>query len=218
MHFCITGGSKGLGRALSLCVLLNNHKLTIIDKADTDLKCSFIKHDFSEYLPSPVSCDVLIICHATFDGFAPFSAHPREYFKKYLQINLLSQIDLIKRSRYKKLVYINSVLSIAPVPNASLYTASKSFMHSFLESLRREGVPLLLVYPYKIDTDLFKSVRSPYVLKKKQISAQIFDAIVRGHTHLYLPSIFRYAYIFSLFPTFLQDILMRLISYAMVEE
>lgn len=218
MHFCVTGGSQGLGRALSACILLNNHRLTVIDRVETDLKCTFIKHDFKEYLPYSVSCDVLVICHATFDGFTPFSRCSDEYFKTYLQINLLSQIDLIKRSTYKKLVYINSVLSIAAIPNVSLYTASKAFMHSFLESVRREGVSLLLVYPYKIDTDLFRSVRSPYVLKKTHISVQIYNAILRGDTHLYLPSIFRYAYVFSLLPVFVQDLIVRLIRYAMIKE
>ncbi|KAI5190983.1 hypothetical protein NEMIN01_1316 [Nematocida minor] len=216
MHFCITGGSKGLGRALAIYILLNNHRVTIIDRVSSDLDCDFIKHDFAENLPFSISCDVLVVCHATFDGFRPFGSYSQGYISRYLQINLLSQIDLIKNSKYKKVVYINSVLSIAPLPNISLYSACKGFMHNFLESVRRENTPVLTVYPYKIDTDLFECVKSPYVLEKKIISREIFNSIIKGDTHLYLPSIFKYAYIYALFPLFIQNYIVRFINYTMI--
>lgn len=218
MHFCITGGSRGLGEALAKHILLNNHRVTIIDRVKPTVACRFIHHDFATDLHASVSCDVLIVNHATFDGFIPFKNRSSKEVKEYLQVNLLSQIDLIKSCRYNKLVYINSVLSIASFPNISMYSACKAFMHSFLESVRKEGTSILSVYPYKIDTDLFKDVRSPYVLKKKKISKEIYNSIIKNDTHLYLPGIFRCAYIYMLLPFFVQNWLAKIIYYFAVKE
>ncbi|OAG32880.1 hypothetical protein NEIG_01759 [Nematocida sp. ERTm5] len=215
MHFCITGGSHGLGKSLSIHLLLNNHKVTIIDKDTPSVKCTYIHHDFTEYLTIPVHCDVLVINHATFNGFIPFSNNTQEYVDDYLMINLLSHIHLIKHCKYSKLVHINSVLSIVSFPNVSLYSASKGFMHSFIESIRREGVPVLSVYPYKINTSLFKDVHSPYVLDKDKISKSIYTSIIHNHTHLYLPRIFKYSYIYTVLPFFIQNWIISLLYYAM---
>ncbi|EHY65710.1 hypothetical protein NERG_01317 [Nematocida ausubeli] len=216
MHFCITGGSKGLGEALSKYVLLMNHELTIIDKVRPSVKCRYIYHDFVRKLHVPIVCDVLVINHATFNGFTEFLREKKESVDEYLHINLLSHIQLIMHCKYSRLVYINSVLSIAPFPHASLYCASKGFMHNFLESLRRENMNILSVYPYKIDTEMFKEVWSPFALKRDVICRDIYKSIISNDTHLYLPGIFKYAYLYTMLPSFAQDWLVAIFYYIMV--
>ncbi|KAH9387027.1 uncharacterized protein NEMAJ01_1923 [Nematocida major] len=218
MHFCITGGSRGLGEALAAHILLNNHAVTVVDKVKPSMHCAFIQHDFKERFKRRIYCDVLILNHATFHGFKSFQSISPLQAQEYMQINVHSHLDLLKTCTYKKVVYINSVLSIAAFPNTSMYCACKSFMHALLESFRREGCSVLAVYPYKIDTPLFQRVRSPYTLKRGYVAKRVYEAVLRGDTHLYLPWVFRYSYVYALLPTFLQDWVARILYYWMVRK
>lgn len=219
MHVCITGGSSGLGEALARVFLLKEWKVSVIDrKRNTSLSCSFIHHDFSYSFSRAVECDLLVLNHATFDGFVSFSSTSEEYIDSYLSINLISHLHLLKHIRFKRLIYINSVLSCAAFPGAALYSSCKSFMHSFLSSLRREGLPVLSVYPYKIDTQLFSSVRSPYVLSKEEVALSIYSAYLSNRSTLYAPAVFRLSFLLGLLPLFVQDLLISFISYLLVRE
>ncbi|KAI5192174.1 hypothetical protein NECID01_1829 [Nematocida sp. AWRm77] len=211
MHICITGGSFGLGEALAKTFSSNGHSVTVIDKEkNRTLKCTFIKHNFKHAFRERIVCDVLIVNHATFGGFAPFHAHSAEYVNEYLKTNLSSYLDLILLSTYRRLVFINSVLSMAAFPNASLYCACKSFMKAFLESLQREGKNILIVYPFKINTSLFSEVKDTYTLDRYTVAREVYTASLAQSTSLYIPWIFRLSPLLSLLPSPLQNFLIRM--------
>ncbi|KAI5171028.1 hypothetical protein NEFER03_0430 [Nematocida sp. LUAm3] len=207
MHVCITGGSDGLGKELSKCFLSHQWRVTVIDRKPPKLFSTYIHHDFSSPLPTRISCDILIVNHAYFHGFLPFSDIKYVEVERYLNTHITSVVHLVKTSNYSKLVYINSVLSITAFPNTSLYSSAKAFMHTFLHALRREGLPVLIVYPYKLNTSLFSSVRSPYTLSVKDTASAIYHASLSNRSTIYIPWIFRISYILSILPLFLQDLL-----------
>ncbi|KAI5187236.1 hypothetical protein NEHOM01_2032 [Nematocida homosporus] len=215
MHVCITGGASGLGESLAILFKNKDWQVTIIDRNKPKhpklSACTYINHDFSSVKPLKITCDILILNHATFDGFTPFTSLTTNYVNQYIQINLSAHLQMIQNSQFNRLVYINSVLSIASFPNVALYSATKAFMHTFLNSLRREGLNILTVYPYKIDTPLFATVRTPFVLSTHQTATAIYQAIINKQATLYLPSIFRLSYLLALLPHRLQNWLHSLI-------
>lgn len=219
MQVYITGGSFGLGEALTRTFARRGHQVTVIDKEENNqLSCVFIQHDFKRRFRQRLSCDVLVVNHASFDGFAPFASHSPEYLSEYLAINLRSYLELILRARYRRLVFINSVLSMAAFPNTALYCACKSFMRSLLESLQREGQSVLVVYPFKINTPLFRGVRDVYTLDRHAVAERVYAATLSRASSLYLPYLFRFACLFSLLPGSVQCWLVRLVYAWLVVE
>jgi len=219
MQICITGGSYGLGEALARTGEALGHSVTVIDKKrNPGLKCAYIHHDFKNKIEKAVACDLLIINHATFDGFSSFSSMSSSYVEEYLQINLFSHIEVLLKFRYAKAVFINSVLSITSFPNVSLYSASKSFMKRFLETIQREGAHVLIVYPFKINTSLFGSVKDFYTLDRYDVAKEVYRAVESGKKTLYLPRIFRLSYFFALFPEAVQDWIIALVYRLLVRK
>lgn len=215
----MTGGSKGLGAALVRHLLGKGHQVTSIDRQKRDEGAEeYLYHDFKFAFTRCLSFDVLILNHATFDGFVPFKEISDEAVTEYLQVNLLSHLQLIRVISHKQLVFVNSVLSIVAFPGASLYSASKSFMHSFLETIRREGTNVLVVYPYKINTMLFSEVRSIYMLDTDQVARSITEKIEKKEKELYLPWVFAYAWLVRMLPLRVLDMLVWLVYAVMIKK
>lgn len=216
-HACVTGGSSGVGYEIVRVLLRESWQVTVIDKKECkDSRCVYIKHNFCYPLKQTIKCDLLVISHATFEGFKCFKEHSKEEIDKYIEVNLLSQVSLIRSFTFTHLVYMNSVLAFASFPGVSLYSGCKGFMHSLCGSLRREGVHVLTVYAYKINTPLFKSVRAPFVLSKEKVAEEVYRSFTRKDSFLYIPSVFRLSFLFSLLPLCVQDFLIRGIYKAMV--
>lgn len=82
--------------------------------------------------------------------------------------NLNIHLLILKATNYKKVAFICSFLSMTDLPNNSIYCSCKSFISTFNESLRREGKESYIIYPYKVNTDLFKKVKDFFTLDKKE--------------------------------------------------
>lgn len=209
---CITGGARGLGRSLAIRFIQMNYDVTLIDKEAPDPeikdKCRFVPHDFSFPEAGPeVRCDILILNHATFDGVASFKEQDADAVRRYININLLSHVLLLKRAEFKKVVFVNTVLSIAPFPCFSLYCSAKAFMRALIGALRREGVETLSVFPYKFNTPLFADVRDFMCMDVDYVADAIVDALERRCQTVYIPWIFRLSFIIELLPLCIQDLL-----------
>jgi short-subunit dehydrogenase len=82
--------------------------------------------------------------------------------------------------------------------NNTDYSASKAALTAFFDSLRQElideGSPVKItnVYPYIIDTDLFKgfsgfALKIIPILKKQSVAYRIYEAIMFEEQEVYIP-------------------------------
>lgn len=209
---CITGGSSGLGRSLARLFAAEGYTVLVVDRKEPSTKCKFVQHNFTNpSLPVRVRCNVLILNHATFDGMERFADVEAERVEEYLRINLLSNVVLLKECRYKKVVFISSVLSLVQLPYVSLYSATKAFHSAMLLALGREGAETLVVYSFKFSTPLFSEVRDYLTMDVEAVGRRVFRGILGNEAVIYIPWIFRLSYLVHLLPLCLQNMIISLI-------
>lgn len=219
MRVCVTGGARGLGWCVVQRLAKKGYAVTIVDKAEPESLppgCKLVLHDFERLEGMPeVECDVLVLNHATFDGLCPFRCIPPQELARYVNINLVSHLLLIRTASFKKLVFVNSVLAIAPFPEVSLYCSTKAFMRSLLSALRREGVAVQEVFPYKFSTRLFPEVRDFCCMDVDYVAQRVVSLIESKRQRVYIPFIFRAAVLLELLPLCIQDLLVKTVSLLM---
>jgi short-subunit dehydrogenase len=92
----------------------------------------------------------------------------REEIARGVATNLAAPIELTRqalpdlRERRGAVVFVASLMSVVPMPSASLYSATKAGLRAFVESLRYElepaGVRVILAYPPPTDTDMTRAM------------------------------------------------------------
>ncbi|XBW38410.1 hypothetical protein QEN19_003998 [Hanseniaspora menglaensis] len=184
--FClVTGGSGGLGEALSLELLLKygkskNFNLIIVDKVN--LKNELIEnHDNVKFIHFDLKEDVLGLIEqlpiAMKDEnsaykilinncgirhkFAEFTEiWSEKELQSILKVNVIAGANLIEHLNPDYLVTVSSILSLVTPKNASLYSASKaaaSAIHNaFVQIGSKKG---LLILPGQLkDTSMFANI------------------------------------------------------------
>lgn len=188
--FClITGGSQGLGEALSIELVKkygneNNFNLIIVDReplAHERLQNSsivkFVQFDFEnnteelkERLPQELkkpdgSYKILINNCGTRHRFDTLTKiWSEKVFAKVFQINVIAAANMIQILNPDYLVTVSSVLSQVTPQNASIYCASKAALSSiheaFVHTRNKKG---LLVLPGQLkDTSLFANIKNDH--------------------------------------------------------
>ncbi|KAK6090661.1 hypothetical protein P3W45_000384 [Vairimorpha bombi] len=138
---CITAGNKGLGGEIVKLLVDKCKKVIVIDRSDpvySHKKIVHIKVDLLKEKPDIEDVDIFI-------SNLGMTLGPKELW-------------FYKNIRWKKFVFINSVMSYVGLENYSMYSACKSFIRIFNQSLLREKADTLIVYPYKINTSMFSEV------------------------------------------------------------
>ncbi|KAI4291948.1 hypothetical protein PAPHI01_1222 [Pancytospora philotis] len=107
-----------------------------------------------------------------------------------VHMNVMVHLKFLKACPYKKVAFINSVTSLVGVPNYALYCASKAFISVFNEALVREGKDTYIVYPYKVNTELFKEMRDFGTIDKTRLARLIVSDLERGVRQRTVPCIF----------------------------
>lgn len=201
---CITGGNKGLGREIVKILLKQCKKIIVIDRSEQILKhnkIEYIRIDLYKSLPEPREVDIFISNLGMSLGNKKFDDISENEIDQMLFINIKLQFWFYKNFIYKKFVFINSVTSFRGIENYSLYCSCKSFIKTFNQSLLREGSNTMIVYPYKINTQMFKEIKCLGVLEPDYVAARVIKGLENDSKEIYVPFIFRYCeFILGLLP------------------
>ena len=150
--------------------------------------------------------DICINCAGVVSG-REFTGLTDEQLVRTFQVNALAPFrttrvvlpGMLARDR-GVLVNIASAAGLTGVAKLSDYSAAKSAVAGFTESLRAElrdrgsSLRTLVVYPYYIDTGMFAGVRARVpallpVLDRHRVAHRIVDAIESGRQQLFLPGL-----------------------------
>lgn len=139
-------------------------------------------------------------------GFAgSFDAMPQERIDELVAVNLTAPIRLARavlpgmvERGHGRIVNIGSIASHVPVRGESAYTATKSALAGFGESLRSElagtGIGVTLVSPGVVRTRFFDRRGTPYLrssprpIPAGRVGWEIVHAVERGRDDVFVPS------------------------------
>ena len=225
----VTGAGSGLGKQLALSLLEKGAKVVLAGRREgrlnqtikesvnpknarsvvtdltvlTDLK-NLVDYSIKEFN----SIDILVNNAGT--GFGgDLSDLQIEEIEYTIRLNLTAPILLTKlvlptmrKNRQSMIVNIASLGAVVATPYHSIYCASKSGLHGFSGSLRRQfkndKIKVLTVYPGMIDTEMActaakekaKQVGLPFELSSPQkVAQQIIKGIVLDKSNLYSESL-----------------------------
>lgn len=110
-----------------------------------------------------------------------------QLLRREFEVNVFAPIELtdlllpaLKHSRNPVIVYVTSIVAIAPRPSAGIYGASKAALRTYSDALRRgleaDGIHVVEFVPPLTDTDMAKLVTGP----RKVSPADAADALLRG--------------------------------------
>lgn len=214
----ISGGSGGIGLEVIKILLSKGSIVYNVDRNDIEIKDDRLSHysmDLCKELPDldDVEFDIMILNVAKNPGIKPFDEYSIEEVETSLFLNIQIHLKLLKKLKYKKIVFMNSVCSFVGISNFSIYCASKAFLSVFNESLRREGKDTFIIYPYKVNTDMFADMKDFGTIDKCHLARIIVSDIESGVKERVIPFIFSFTGLAkSIIPRFIFDYMVRTIS------
>ncbi|KAH9411490.1 putative short chain dehydrogenase [Ordospora pajunii] len=214
---CVTGGSRGLGLEITKELLKRGaHVHAIGRSAQPYFHPNLSYHQMDLLLQKPdlgTPFDIVISNLGTSVGNKRFCDMEYQEITDMLHMNVELQLWLLKNIPHTKFVFVNSVLSQQGLPEYSMYCASKAFIHTLNQSLRREGRDTVIIYPYKINTTLFNEIRDVWALDAKAVATRVVNDIENGTREDFMPWIFGpISHIFRIMPLSVQDLLARIIK------
>ncbi len=182
----VTGSNRGIGRALAVALAAGGADVLAgvreLDRAHdleglpnlrpvhVDLSTrDSIEASVAELGPEAARVEVLVNNAGVFSG-GLLERQPLERIYELLQVNLAGPIHLTRlllpemlRRGSGKIVNNASIVGHAPFPGATAYAASKTGLHGFTESLRREldetDLTVLELITPGVDTDMMEEVQ-----------------------------------------------------------
>jgi short-subunit dehydrogenase len=158
----VTGSSEGIGRAFVKRLAAEGWAVTVVARNEARLRALVSEIPSVEGDHRVVACDLstgegvrrvvaeiegtpydLLINNAGFGLYRPFVEAPLAQLNNMIQLNITALVTLahayLQRARKgDTLVNVSSVLAFAPMPTASVYSATKAFVTSFSDSLWAE--------------------------------------------------------------------------------
>ncbi len=234
----ITGAASGIGKLLAEMIAEAGGNLILLDKNEDGLTrlrekyktykiniytytVDLTSREETERVTREIKKDVnnkvdIIINNAGIVTGKSFLESSIDEIEKSFKINTLAHFwivkafidDMVKRNS-GHIVTISSAAGIIGVKKLSDYSAAKSAVFGFTESLRMEfkkdniNIKTTIVAPFYIDTGMFKGVKSkvPWLLpiiKPEDAVRKIFKAIVREKPLLLLPPVVKSVWFFRL--------------------
>jgi NAD(P)-dependent dehydrogenase (short-subunit alcohol dehydrogenase family) len=175
----VTGGSRGIGRAIASRLRDDGATVTITgtgSKAKTPERCALRVIDFSDadatrHFASELADDAfdILVNNAGINKIGPFESLELEDFARIQQVNVTAPLLLMqavvpamRRKRWGRIVNIASIFSVVSKELRASYSASKFALDGMTAALAAEvaadGVLANCVSPGFIDTDLTRSI------------------------------------------------------------
>lgn len=199
----ITGGSKGIGRATVELLLEQGAIVYSISRTSSGVKHKNYHEkllDLSLLTKNPemleewrtIDYDVLINNIGYNPGMEKFIDLTKDTLDISFELNINVHVFLTRFLKYRKVVFVDSVLGLVTVPKAAIYCASKHFLKSFSDGLRREGIDSASVFPGSVDTDMFPEYKNVMSVKKESVAKCIVNVIKCDKRASYIPFLNRF--------------------------
>ncbi len=180
----ITGGTRGIGAALGRKFLKWGNRVILIGRDDSrerkhmggdfvacDLTQAQERAQLASYLMATYPDINVLINNAgmRLNGIFHDQHNYRSYARE-IELNINAVVDLTDRllpmlkahAPTSAIVNVSSSLAIQPDLNSPVYSASKAFMHSFSNSLRRQlshdHVSVIDLLPPPVDTEMMRGL------------------------------------------------------------
>jgi len=162
MRALITGGSRGIGKAIVSKFIKNSIEVIVPTRKELDLSSEKSIEEFSTKFKTPID---ILINNAGINEISLLEDLSNYRLSDVLNINLIAPIKLIrnllpllKGSKNAKIVNISSIWSVVSKEGRSIYSISKSGLNALTRSLALEfgDIPILInsVAPGYIKTEL----------------------------------------------------------------
>lgn len=162
MRALITGGSRGIGKAIVSKFTENSVEVIVPTRKELDLSCNNSIEEFSTKFDTQID---ILINNAGINEISLLENLSDSRISDVLNINLVSPIKLIrnllpilKKSKNARIVNISSIWSVVSKEGRSIYSISKSGLNALTRSLALElgHIPVLVntVAPGYVNTEL----------------------------------------------------------------
>ena len=218
----ITGASSGLGSALAkeldrrfpgstfMLIARREDRLRKLAGDLAGARCECIPLDVTDASALSAACrgfvdrhgppDMVIASAGVSAGTLTGIAEDRAVFRRILAVNLLAVFDTfapfipsMRAARQGALVGIGSVAGIRGLPGAEAYSASKSALMTYLESLRiglrGSGIAVVCIVPGFIRTEMtaVNDYPMPFLMPADDFARRAVDAILRKQSRRTIP-------------------------------
>ena len=180
----ITGGTSGIGRALAEAlhgrgnkVIIAGRRQALLDEITgrnagmvgiaVDLSNSAAIAEFAESVKSRFPDINILVNNAGISGHEDYTADPIDMTRAYstIQTNITGVVQLsaallptLRAQPQSTLIVTTSGLAFVPYPPGPVYSATKAFMHNWLDALRvqlrKTSVEVLELAPPYVQTEL----------------------------------------------------------------
>ena len=173
----ITGGSRGIGRALAEKYKKEGYEVTIPSREELDLSDpkavdTYVKRHRDESFH-------VLINNAGCNLIHDFEKIEEDEMNQMMQINLLSPIRLIrgflpamKKLEFGRIVNIGSIWGVISKPGRGVYSATKHGLHGITNTLALEAAPFHIlvntVCPGQTMTELTLKNNSPEEIRQME--------------------------------------------------
>jgi len=215
----ITGASSGLGAALArqyaaqghvlgllarrgerlkelVATLPGTHHLYVVDVCDRQA----LHAAAEDFIQKVARVDIVIASAGISAGTLTEQKDDFEVFKAIFETNVMATVatfepfvPLMKQARAGTLVGIASVAGVRGLPGAGAYSASKSAVTTYCESLRLElkpfGVGVVTIAPGYIKTEMTAKnpYSMPFLLEAEVFAARAARAIAQEKSYTVIP-------------------------------
>ncbi|TBU03312.1 putative short chain dehydrogenase [Hamiltosporidium magnivora] len=211
----ITGASHGLGLELTQMFLDEGSVVYTIDRDKHPLEGhERLHHTIADLLKDKLvipneEFDIVISNLGTYPGLKYFKELTDQDIENSNKLNILIPTLLARNAAYKKIVFISSVCSQLGFPMLGLYSGAKAYLALLNESLRREGIKTMIVFPYKFNSGMFNEVKDLFTMRTTDVAKAVMCGIKKEKKEIYLPWFSIISPYFRILPTFLQDWIMK---------
>ena len=214
-HVLVTGGTRGIGRAIVQSLILKGARVTATGSTPSSIQqasahmpsiqwvcCDLLQADSRGHLAKLIGeSDINIVIHNagvqqmrdyTQNAPTPIST------AQELDINLLAPIELtrltlpaMQHRAGATLVFITSGLALAPKQSSPVYCATKAGLRSYAKALRGQlrmknwPVKVVEALPPIVDTDMTRG-RGSRKMHADEAARQILVGIEKGKSEIYV--------------------------------
>jgi uncharacterized oxidoreductase len=232
----ITGGASGIGFALAKALVARQNQVIICGRSQQKLDAAKQQIPALEI----VRCDInqpahlndllslfsskypqldVLINNAGIQQQLNLTSKPNDNAVNHeISTNFNAQIaithklySLISSAQDPLIVFIGSVLGIAPKHEVPVYSATKAALHSYVQSIRSQSkqdrVEVVEVFPDVVDTPMTHHRHNEYKMNTDRFASQVLNQLQKGHNEIFIGRAKALSVIHQLAPTLASKII-----------